>query len=121
MAANDRAWNTGDTTTLLATMTPAGTFSVVPTIGRTAFAGPYAGLELADFASQMHGEAFTVTVTGRLVVVSGKGKWSAAQPVRISFRSTLGGETVKEGWDLFTVVDDRGTKLISQEVWWPSG
>jgi hypothetical protein len=122
VAAYEQAWNSGDTTALLSTMTSGGSFSVIPGIGQTSFiAGPFAGVELADFANQMHGMDFTVTTTGGLVIVSGNGGWTAVQPVRISYRERESDPLVEEaGWDLFTVVDDHGAKLILQAFWWPT-
>lgn len=113
------AWNAGDATAALKTMTPDGTWAAVVDPAEAAETGPYSGAELASFVRELDAEGFQLTATGPLTILAGNRNWTVVRPTRVRF--TQGNDTVQQdGWVLSTVVDDHGTKLISRMVWWPT-
>ena len=124
VARNTAAWDRGDSTAVLQTMTAKGTWSgVEPDLMTGAGEGPYSGVDLAAFVRRMDGLDFRLTTTGPITILKGADGWTAIQPIRIGFRGTISGAGTMidaAGWYLLTVVDDQGTKLISRSVFWPS-
>jgi hypothetical protein len=121
LAKSIAAWDVGDATAVLKTMTPDGTWAGVEDLAASAGNGPYSGVDLAGFVREMDAKDFHLTATGPLTILAGERNWTVAQPARLRFTQGAVPVTVQsDGWMLSTVVDDHGTKLISRMVWWPT-